>query len=199
MLLLQFLVCMLVKRLVRALVPVREVIESLCIATGDNLGEFPNAVRKAFEMFPDGKELGVDVLDVKQVDGKYVFSSKKKKEENKIPLDVKATSAQLIAAILGGAVSTTLPTKKTLSERVVEGVKLIVPLVTVAGVSAQAVFWIFSKLPDSCGELLQKWVGINPATRGNARMYDLLSRGGAMTIHFRDAKPEDITLALRRS
>lgn len=193
------LVCMLVKRLVRALVPVREVIESLCIATGDNLGEFPNAVRKAFEMFPDGKELGVDVLDVKQVDGKYVFSSKKKKEENKTPLDVKATSAQLIAAILGGAVSTTLPTKKSLSERVVEGVKLIVPLVTVAGVSAQAVFWIFSKLPDSCGELLQKWVGINPATRGNARMYDLLSRGGAMTIHFRDAKPEDITIAEARA
>ena len=88
---------------------------------------------------------------------------------------------------------------KTLGEKVLEGVKLVVPLVAAAGVGAQAVFWIFSKLPSSCGTLLEKWVGINPSTRGNARMYDLLSRGGAMTVHFRDTKPEDITIQEARA
>lgn len=195
-LVLAFIFSMFVKKLVKRGIAVKDVIVNVCDVVGDGLGEFLSAVKTAFGFFEEETKHD-DALSFELRDGKYVFSQKPPRTETSP--DVRATSAQIISAVLGGAMATTLPSKKPLKERVLEGVKLIVPLVAAAGVCTQAVYWIFTKLPSSCGVLVQKVVGVNPATRGNARMYELMSSAAAMTIKFRDAKPEELTVEEAKS
>lgn len=195
-LVLAFVFCMFVKKLVRRGIAVKEVILSVCELVGDSLGELASAIKSAFGYF-DNEEKQEDALSFELREGKYVFSGKAEKPH--VSPDVKATSAQIISAVIGGAMATTLPSSKPMKDRVLEGVKLIVPLVATAGVCTQAVYWIFTKLPSCCGTMVQKVVGVNPATRGNARMYELMSSAAAMTIKFRDAKPEELTVEEAKS
>lgn len=195
---LAFVAAMTVKYLVKNCVPVREVILGVLDFVGDRVGELALAIKEAFKMFWTSEDKTQDALNFEMRDGKFVFTER----PPSAPLvgqNVKATSAQIVSALIGGALATTRSKNESLFERVLAGVKLVVPLVAAAGVSTQALYWVFTKLPSCCGEAVGAVLGSNPAQRGNAYMYDLMASAGALTVKFRDGKPEELTLLDARS